>query len=94
MAVDARYRDKDGEISRRHGNALVSRLRTSYGSGFAPGCANDDKLSDVLAKLDERSLYLRTSVSITPHMSLSVAAQGLGIIELCLSCPNPEFHSD
>jgi hypothetical protein len=57
MAVDARYRDKDGEISRKHGNVLVGRLRTSYGGRFAQGCANDDKLSDVLAKLDERSLY-------------------------------------
>jgi hypothetical protein len=57
LAVDARYRDKDGEISRKHGNTLVGRLRISYGSGFAQGCANDDKLSDVLAKLDERSLY-------------------------------------
>jgi hypothetical protein len=57
MAVDAHYRDKNGEISRKHGNALVSRLRTSYGGGFAQGCANDDKLSDILAKLDERSLY-------------------------------------
>jgi hypothetical protein len=57
MAADARYRDKDGEISRKYGNALVSRLRTSYGSRFALGCADDDKLSDVLAKLDKRSLY-------------------------------------
>ena len=56
MAVDVRYRDKDGEISRKHGNTQVGRLRASYGSGFAQGCANDDKLSDVLAKLDERSL--------------------------------------
>jgi hypothetical protein len=44
------------EISRKHGNTLVGRLRISYGSGFAPGCADDDKLSDVLAKLDNRSL--------------------------------------
>ena len=57
MAVDARYRDKDGEISRKHGNALIGTLRISYGSGFAKGCAHDEKLSDVLAKLDERSLY-------------------------------------
>ncbi|MFZ0149079.1 MAG: hypothetical protein WBG18_22980 [Xanthobacteraceae bacterium] len=35
MAVDARYRDKDGEISRKHGNVLVGRLRTSYGGRFA-----------------------------------------------------------
>jgi len=57
VTVNASYRDKGGEISRKHGNTLVGRLRTSYGSGFAQGCANDDKLSDVLAKLDERSLY-------------------------------------
>ena len=57
MAVDARYRDKGGEISRRHGNTLIGTLRISYGSGFAKGCANDEKLSEVLAKLDEQSLF-------------------------------------
>jgi hypothetical protein len=57
MAVDARYREKDGEINRKHGDTLVGRLRVSYGSGFAQGCADDDKLSDVLAKLDEQSLF-------------------------------------
>jgi hypothetical protein len=31
MAVDARYRDKDGVISRKHGNTLIGRLRVSYG---------------------------------------------------------------
>ena len=56
MAVDARYRDKGGEISRKYGDALIGRLRMSYGSGFAKGCGDDDKLSNVLAKLDERSL--------------------------------------
>ena len=57
MAVDARYRDKDGEMSRKHGSTLIGRLRISYGRGFAQGCADGEKLSDVLAKLDERSLY-------------------------------------
>ena len=57
VTVNASYRDKGGEISRKHGNTLVGRLRTRYGSGFAQGFANDDKLSDVIAKLDERSLY-------------------------------------
>jgi hypothetical protein len=56
MAVDARYRDKGGEISRKYGDAPIGRLRMSYGSEFAKGCGDDDKLSDVLAKLDERSL--------------------------------------
>src|SRR5690349_18308744 len=57
MAVDARYRDKGGEISLKHGNTLIGRLRISYGSGFAKGCADDEKLSDVLTKLDEPSLF-------------------------------------
>jgi hypothetical protein len=56
MEVDARYRDKDGEIGRKHGNELIGTLRITYGSGFAKDSANDEKLSDVLAKLDERSL--------------------------------------
>jgi hypothetical protein len=57
MAVDTHYRDKDGEISRKHGNTLIRTLRISYGSKFAKDCANDEKLSDVLAKLDEPSLF-------------------------------------
>jgi CO dehydrogenase nickel-insertion accessory protein CooC1 len=55
MAID-RHRDKNGEISRKHGNTLIRRLRMTYGSGFAAGCANDATLSDVLANLDETSL--------------------------------------
>jgi len=56
MAIDARHRDKKEEISRKHGKTVVRTLRMTYGSGFAPGCANDARLSDVLAKLDETSL--------------------------------------
>jgi hypothetical protein len=57
MGASARYRDKAGEIGRKHGNTLIGRLRISYGSGFAKGFANDEKLSDVLVKLDEGSLF-------------------------------------
>ena len=57
MAFEARYRDRNGEISRKHGNALIGTLRSSYGNGFAKGCADDEKLSDVLTKLDEPSLF-------------------------------------
>jgi hypothetical protein len=56
MAVDACYRDKDGEFSRTYGNTLIGTLRISYGSGFGKGCASNEKLSDVIAKLDEPSL--------------------------------------
>jgi hypothetical protein len=54
MAVDAR--DNVGQISRKYGNTPIGTLRITYGSAFARGCANHEKLSDVLAKLDERSL--------------------------------------
>jgi hypothetical protein len=51
-----RHRKKDGEISRTHGETLVSTLRHIYGPNFAPGLPLHSKLSHVLARLDERSL--------------------------------------
>ncbi len=51
-----RHRDKNGEISRKHGNTLVRTLRKIYGPGFAPGCADGDKLADVLHRFNEQSL--------------------------------------
>lgn len=51
-----RYREENGKISRKHGNTLIQTLRNTYGTSFAPGCADHAKLSDVLAKLDEPSL--------------------------------------
>jgi hypothetical protein len=56
MAIDARHRDKNGEIGRKHGNTLIRTLRKTYGSHFAQGCRDDEKLSDVLHKMDEPSL--------------------------------------
>ncbi|WP_257167380.1 hypothetical protein [Bradyrhizobium sp. SRS-191] len=54
--LDGRHRDKDGEISRKHGNTLVSTLRNIYGKTFAAGYPGESKLSDVLFKLNETSL--------------------------------------
>jgi hypothetical protein len=51
-----RHRDKNGEISRKHGNTLVRTLRKTYGADFAKGCTDNETLSDVLHKLDEPSL--------------------------------------
>ncbi len=56
MSIDDRHRDKNGEISRKHGNTLVSTLRRIYGQSFAPGESESAKLSDVLGKLHETSL--------------------------------------
>jgi hypothetical protein len=54
--LDSRHRDKDGEISRKHGNTLVRTLRTIYGAGFAPGLSDNDRLSDVLRRTHEPTL--------------------------------------
>jgi hypothetical protein len=51
-----RHRDKNGAISRKHGNTLIRTLRKHYGARFANGCSDDENLSDVLHKLDEPSL--------------------------------------
>jgi hypothetical protein len=55
-ALAARHRDKNGEISRKHGNTLIRTLRKTYGASFAKGSADDEKLSGVLHRLDEPSL--------------------------------------
>lgn len=54
--LDKRHRDRDGEISKKHGNTLVKTLRKIYGTDFARGFGDHDKLSDVLETLDEPSL--------------------------------------
>ncbi len=54
--LDNRHRNKDGEISHKHGNTLVRTLRKIYGSGFAAGYPETEKLSEVLDKLNETSL--------------------------------------
>ena len=54
--LHGRHRDKNGEISRKHGNTLVSTLRKIYGPSFAPGAQSGEKLSEVLVGMDEPSL--------------------------------------
>ena len=54
--LDHRHRDKNGEISRKHGNTLIGTLRKTHGPDFAEGFKDNDKLSDVLHALDEPSL--------------------------------------
>ena len=36
MSINDRHRDKNGEMSKQHGNTLVSTLRKIYGMTFAP----------------------------------------------------------
>jgi hypothetical protein len=48
--------EKDGTIARKHGNTLIGTLRRTYGQHFAEGIADTESLSDVLHRLDDRSL--------------------------------------
>ena len=63
--LHGRHRDKDGQVSKKHGNTLIGTLRHTYGSHFAQGCGDHEKLSDVLHKLDEPSL--RQLILATPE---------------------------
>jgi hypothetical protein len=57
MTIGAGYRDKIGsEITQKHGDTLIRTLRKTYGVNFAKDCADEEKVSDVLAKLDKTSL--------------------------------------
>ncbi len=54
--LDGRHRDKNGQISRKHGNTLVGTLRKIYEPGFAGNFNDSDKVNNVLHKLDAASL--------------------------------------
>src|SRR5258707_8171824 len=54
--LDNRHRNKDGEISGKHGNTLIRTLRKVYGQSFAAGYLETEKLSEVLLQLNETSL--------------------------------------
>jgi hypothetical protein len=54
--LDGRSRNKDGEISGKHGNTLVRTLRKIYGQGFAAGYPETAKLSEMMLQLNETSL--------------------------------------
>jgi hypothetical protein len=53
MAIDARHRDKNGEIGRKHGKTLIHIFRRHYGTTFAKGCGCREKLGNLLEGLDE-----------------------------------------
>jgi hypothetical protein len=54
--LDDRHRDKNGEISRKHGNTNIGTLRKIYGASFANGFSDHDTLAHALATLDVHSL--------------------------------------
>ena len=71
--LDGRRRNKDGEISRKHGNTLVRTLRKVYGQGFAAGYPETAKLSEVMRQLNETSLSQLRRDHETHHLKHKVA---------------------
>lgn len=56
VGLDHRHRDRNGQISKKHGNTLISTLRKTYGEAFAIDEPDDATLGEVLDRLDEPSL--------------------------------------
>ena len=50
MNLTDRHRDSTGQISKKHGNTLVSTLRKIYGKTFAAGHPDTATLGDVQLK--------------------------------------------
>jgi hypothetical protein len=42
--------NRDREFRQNSAHMLIGALRQTYGPGFAKGCADNERLSDVLAK--------------------------------------------
>jgi hypothetical protein len=71
--LHGRHRDKNGEISRKHGNTLVRTLRRIYRAQFAAGCGDKETLADVLHKLDEPSLSALVHDHEQGHLESKIA---------------------
>ena len=67
-----RHRNKDGEISAKHGNTLIRTLRKVYGQTFAAGYPDSEKLSEVLLKLNETSLSQLRRDHETGHLERKI----------------------
>ena len=59
--LDQRHRDRDGTISRKHGNTKVGTLRKEFGEQFAEGRRSDLLLKNLVAESGANSLddYLK-----------------------------------
>jgi hypothetical protein len=74
--LDGRHRDKNGEISSKHGDTLVRTLRKIYGQGFAAGYPETAKLSEVLLQLNATSVSQLRRDHETGHLEHKIS-QGL-----------------
>ena len=71
--LDNRHRNRDGEISGKHGNTLIRTLRKIYGQSFAAGYPETEKLSEVMLQLNETSLSQLRRDHETGHLDHKIA---------------------
>jgi hypothetical protein len=71
--LDNRHRNKDGEISHKHGNTLIGTLRKVYGQSFAAGYPEAEKLGEVLLQLNQTSLSQLRRDHETGHLEHKIA---------------------
>jgi hypothetical protein len=71
--LDNRHRNKDGEISHKHGHTLIRTLRKVYGQSFAAGYPETEKQSEVLLQLNETSLSQLRRDHETEHLEHKIA---------------------
>ncbi len=74
VSLDNRHRNKDGEISGKHGNTLIRTLRKVYGQSFAAGYPETEKLSEVLHELNETSLSQLRRDHETGHLEHKIVS--------------------
>ena len=74
VSLDNRHRNKDGEISGKHGNTLIRTLRKVYGQSFAAGYPETEKLSEVLHELNETSLSQLRRDHETRHLEHKIVS--------------------
>src|SRR5260370_30418833 len=72
-SLDNRHRNKEGEISHKHGNTLIRTLRKVYGQSFAAGYPETEKLGEVLLQLNETSLSQLRRDHETGHLEHKIA---------------------
>jgi hypothetical protein len=71
--LDGRHRDKNGEISRKHGNTQLGTLRKIYGKRFAAGYPDTAQLSEVLHQMNETSLSQLRRDHDTGHLEHKIS---------------------
>lgn len=73
QGLDNRHGNKDGEISHKHGNTLISTLRKVYGQSFAAGYPETEKLSEVIHQLNPTSVGQLRRDHETGHLEHKIA---------------------